>query len=154
MGDLERARQVALRYLDIAPRTVAEVERRLARAGCAEDAAGEVIADLVRAGLLDDERYARDWTESRGERRAIGPDRLEAELRRKGVAMETARDAVADLDDDAQVGIALEVLGKRIAGVDPEDPAAVRRLAGFLRRRGYNWHVIEQVFARAFENRE
>jgi regulatory protein len=154
MTDLEQARQLAWKYIDYAPRTIAEVRRRLARAHCSDEDTEAVIADLVRSGALDDERFARDWTESRGERRGIGPVRLEAELRRKGVSRETAREALAPLDEEAQVAAALALAKRWLARSAERDLSARRRLAGYLQRRGYNWPLIEQVFARVFANSE
>jgi len=159
MDDLESAKLLALNYIDYAPRTVQEVRRRLARAGYEEDVVEEVIDDLERAQLLDDAKFSADWVESRARSKKIGKVRLAAELRRKGIGGEEAEQALGALDSDSQVRAALELAQKRApAGVvkewtsPAEKAAGKRRLAGYLQRRGYNWEIIEQVFAVIFAN--
>ena len=48
MDDFESAKQLALSFIDYAPRTRAEVARRLARAEYGEEVVEAVIADLER----------------------------------------------------------------------------------------------------------
>ncbi len=90
----------AARFLEVRPRSRAEVRRRLGEAGYRADLVEEAIARLAALGYLDDEAFARAWVESRDRARPRGERALWAELRRKGVA------------DD----VIAEVLGERDAG--------------------------------------
>lgn len=160
MDARESAKMLAINYIDFAPRTVAEVRRRLTKAGYAEEVVEDVIADLIRAELLDDTKFSADWVESRSRAKRLGRARLGAELRRKGVAREEVDRALGDLDPDAELAAALELARKRVSAADMEESAAAeraaerRRLAGYLQRRGYKWEIIEQVFARMFAKDE
>ena len=169
------ARQVAERFIDYQPRTSAEVRRRLGRAGFDEEVVERVVAELESAGLLDDSQFSADWVESRARSKKIGPSRLAAELRRKGISREDADSALEQLDSDSALQNALSLARKRL-GVEeqgsggegetggrgdaetPERPVShpspeeKRRLAAFLQRRGYNWDIIQQVFAELFQN--
>lgn len=155
----ESAKMLAVNYIDFAPRTVSEVRRRLAKAQYEEDVIEDVIADLLRAELLDDTKFSADWVESRSRSKRLGRTRLAAELRQKGVARDEVAQALADLDPASELAAALELARKRIPESERDElntPAeragAQRRLAGYLQRRGYKWEIIEQVFARIFAN--
>ncbi len=154
MTELEQARLLAERYIDYQPRTSAEVRRRLAKGGFTEEVMEQVVADLERAGLLDDSRFSADWVESRNRRKGLGRVRLAAELRQKGVSREQAEEALQDLDPETELEGALELARKRVSSYPPEDPSSKRRLAAFLQRRGYGWDTIEQVFVRLYANTE
>ena len=157
----ESAKQLAVDYIDYAARTVAEVRRRLARAGYEQEVIDDVIADLERAELLNDEKFSGDWVESRARSKKLGRTRLAAELRQKGVSQEDADRALQDVDPNTELAAAVELARKRLRTEQiakltgrAELAAEKRRLAGYLQRRGYNWEIIEQVFAKLFANDE
>jgi regulatory protein len=159
MDERESAKILAINYVDYAPRTVAEVRRRLTKAQYEEDVIEDVIADLVRAELLDDTKFSADWVESRSRSKRLGRTRLAAELRQKGISRDEVDQALGDLDPTSELTAAMELAQKRIrAGEHPEisspakRAAAKRRLAAYLQRRGYKWEIIEKVFASIFEN--
>lgn len=147
MDDAAAAREAALRLLAHGDRSEAEVRRRLADAGHRPEPIDGAVEFLLRAGLLDDARLAQEWTESRGVRRQIGPRRIEAELRRKGIDAETVREAVGALTDEQALEGALAYARRRPDAGRLEEPSARRRLCAALQRRGYGWHTIEQVMA-------
>jgi regulatory protein len=157
MDPLESAKELAINYIDYAPRTVAEVRRRLSKAGYDESVVEEVVEHLVSVELLDDSKFSTDWVESRTRSKKIGRIRLAAELRPKGVDSEQADQALESLDTESQVAAALHLARKKVpenvaaSWTGPAERAAgKRRLAGYLQRRGYNWEIIEQVFSRIF----
>jgi regulatory protein len=154
MSDLDSARLLAENYIDYQPRTSAEVRRRLAKSGFAEAVVEAVVSDLERAGLLDDSRFSAEWVESRSRKKGLGKLRLAAELRQKGVGRDQIEAAVSEIDAKAELNAAVALAGKRISPGDLGDPSAKRRLAGYLQRRGYNWEIIQQVFAEVFANEE
>ncbi|MGC8669409.1 MAG: regulatory protein RecX [Chthonomonadales bacterium] len=134
-------------FIDYQPRTSSEVRRRLLRAGFDEAVVEEVVRDLEDAGLLDDARFCREWVESRSRSKGLGPRRLTEELLRKGVPREKIVDALQPLDADAQMERALELARRRLERLDLKDPATRTKVAGYLRRRGYDWDCVEQVCA-------
>jgi regulatory protein len=179
------ARQAAERFIDYQARSSAEVRRRLGRAGFDEDVVERVVSELESAGLLDDAQFSAAWVESRARSKKIGPSRLAAELRQRGISKEDTESALEQLDPDSALQNALalarkklgvEEIGGRGEAASPERPTALpaerpvssdrsdsprtihpspeekRRLAAFLQRRGYNWDIIQQVFAELFQN--
>ncbi len=154
MEPLIEARLLAENYIDYAPRTRREVERRLQRAEYDQDVIEAVLNGLEHANLINDTEFSALWVESRARSKKLGRARLSNELRLKGVDKEIVESAVDVLSDEDQLEAALVLAQKKWKEGDERDPAAKRRLAGFLQRRGYNWSIIEQVFRRLSSNME
>lgn len=142
-----RALEIAGRQLGQRPRSAAELRRALARRGVPEAVQIEVIARLARHGLVDDQRFAQEWVAQRAAgRRPLGPDRLAAELRERGVAGEIVAEAVAALAPEQELEQARAVAQARWPRYRQYPrPDGERRLAALLRRRGFTWATIRQV---------
>lgn len=151
---IETAREIALRFIDFQPRTSREVRNRLMRAKFEEDVVDSVVADLERAGLLNDSEFSEAWVESRARSKGIGRRRLASELIKRGVDKSAIQSALETLPEEAEIQNAMQLAEKKAKSDDLTDPAARRRLAGFLQRRGYNWGIIEQVFEKMGANSE
>lgn len=78
----------AARFLEVRPRSIDEVRRRLRDAGYRAGLVEGAVERLVDLGMLDDRAFARAWVESRDRARPRGERALRAELRRKGIADE------------------------------------------------------------------
>ncbi len=75
-----------------------ELEERLARRDVPEEVASRLLDRFEEVGLVDDEAFARAWVDSRQRTRGLGRTALAVELRRKGIADETARTVLAEVD--------------------------------------------------------
>lgn len=127
----------AARFLEVRPRSVAEVRRRLRDAGYRPELVEGALERMLALGYLDDAAFARTWVESRDRARPRGARALRDELRRKGVAAEhveaalAAREASLTGADPDDASSALE------AGVRAESGASDRGAAErLLARRG------------------
>lgn len=132
------ARMIALRRLESAPRTRAELGAHLAARGVADEVAIIVLDRFADVGLIDDAAFARAWVATRHAGRGLGRSTLRQELRRKGVDDDLIEDALAQIDDDderARASALAQQRAARLRGV-PTD-VALRRLVGALTRRGY-----------------
>ena len=77
----ERARQICLRLLTLAPRTRAQLAAALRKRGIPDDAADAVLDRFADVGLIDDAAVARAWVESRHYSRGLAGRALRAELK-------------------------------------------------------------------------
>jgi regulatory protein len=124
----------AARFLEVRPRSVEEVRRRLREAGYRPELIDGAVDRMTALGYLDDAAFARSWVESRDRARPRGARALRAELRRKGVAAADieaallAREAAARGadEDDAAAGSAG---GERAMSRASDEDAAIRLLA-------------------------
>ena len=152
MEEFNEARLKAEAFIAYAPRSRAEVARRLQRSKYDEETIAKVIESLVEGGLLNDQDFANSWVESRARSKGLGKVRLSSELRRMGVDAEAVDAALEQVDTDQEVKSAWALVERKFANSDATDPAERRRAAAFLQRKGFGWSVIEQVFSIWTEN--
>jgi regulatory protein len=137
-----------VRLLQRRLRSRAELQGALRRRGLSGAHMTAVIADLARAGWIDDARFARAWIEDRLALRPKGARALRAELRARGVAAEVIEASLDTLlSQDREAVIALDQAKRRLERLS-RLPAEVarRRLVGWLRRRGFSAGVIGRTF--------
>ena len=135
-SELERAVELAYRVVSPRDRTVAEVRAHLARKGIGGQAIERAVEELETAGFLDDARFAQRFAEDKRALERWGRDRIERELCRRGIDPELVEAAIAPLDPDDELEVALSVLDRRMAPpvTDPERDRAWRLLV----RKGYS----------------
>lgn len=146
-----RARARALRLLGLRDRSRRDTAARLRLAGFEPAVVGETLEWLAGFGYLDDRRFAGAYVAEK-QRGGWGARRIRAELAAKGVERSIVDEVLAALEEIGSAGSgegdsALEItVRKRFAGQFAADPpAAERRLAGFLARRGYDWEAIGRM---------
>ena len=142
------AKDRALRLLSVRSRSRAELRRRLTQAAFEPAEVEEVLEDLERVGLVDDDRFARDLVGDRAAVRLTGARAIRAELLRLGVRAEVAEAALAEAGDEAERARALALKrAPRLRALSPE--AAYRRLYSLLLRRGYGHGTASAACAEA-----
>jgi regulatory protein len=142
-GERPLAMNRALNALGYRARSVREVRERLMRAGYVEDTIDGVVTRLETLGYLDDEEYARDL--ARAEARKYGPRRIYGDLRRAGIYEEAAREAVdKEFAGRSEHEAAREAARRRYNTGEGSD-AQVRRVYGFLMRRGYSAGICAEI---------
>jgi regulatory protein len=123
----------------MAPRTRAQLSDAMARRGVPDEVAETVLDRFEEVRLVDDEDFARQWVETRHVGRGLSRRALRYELRERGVAAETVEEAVEQIDAEAELEAARELVRRRLPGMRSDDPARrTRRLAGMLARKGYS----------------
>jgi regulatory protein len=129
------AKDRALGLLAVRWRSRRELEQRLRAAGFEPEEVARALADLDRAGLVDDKRFARELTRSRANR-LDGNRSVRSALAKAGVSPELAEASLAETGDESER--AFELARRRAAHLAHLEPdAARRRLYGLLVRRGY-----------------
>jgi regulatory protein len=142
----------ALHYLGYRPRSENEVRQRLRRRGFDIKVIEEVIFKLKERRLIDDVAFSEYW---RNNRLSFSPKSgrlIKLELRQKGVAAETANEAVKDLDDENYVYEAGLRKARRLSVSDYDDFR--RRLYGYLRRRGFNYETVKCAVTRLWQEKQ
>jgi regulatory protein len=144
----------ALRYLERRPRTVLEMRRWMAQHGYANSVAVPIVRELLRKGLVDDERFARWYVQARLSDRPTGGAALVREMCERGVPREIAEAEAARVSSPEQeASRALVAARKRLPGLRglPRD-RALGRLSRFLSRRGFTDAVVRDVCFRVLED--
>lgn len=115
--------EAAARFLEVRPRSVSEVRRRLAGAGYRAELVDGAIARMAELGVLDDEAFARTWVESRDRARPRGERAIREELRLKGIDRETVDQVLGERRDRALAS------GESGGGDDGRQPPSADRAA-------------------------
>jgi regulatory protein len=144
-----RARERALRMLAYRDRAAEELRARLVQDGYAPAVAADVVADLLRVGLLDDTRFAASTVRALATVRGYGRTRVLRELQARGVDPSTAAAALAEaVSDDDEAASALR-LARTFAGRAGTD---VGRLAARLARKGFRPALALRAAREALES--
>jgi len=150
---LEDARHSAydagLRLLSYRPRSEKEMRRRLGRRGIDLRLIAETVQRLKERGYLDDEAFARFWTETREATSPRGRRLINQELRAQGVATETAAAATSSVSDEEAAYRAASRRLHALRGLDYD--TFRRRLGGFLIRRGFSYDVARRTMDRCWQ---
>jgi regulatory protein len=132
------AREIVLNQLTMGARTRAQLTRAMSRKLIPEDVATAVLDRFEEVDLVDDEEFSRQWVQSRHLGRGLARRALAHELRQRGVAEETLKEAVGQVTSGDELVAARQLVRRRAAAMAGDDPQRrVRRLAGMLARKGY-----------------
>jgi len=134
----KKAKEICFDLLAARPRTQEELRQALQRKGFDEETSETLLGKLDRAGLVNDEEFAQLWVKSRHANQGLSRTALVAELRRKGVDGEVAAQAAGEVDRESEEQMARELVRKRLGSLgNVDEQTALRRLLGFLARKGY-----------------
>jgi regulatory protein len=148
--DHEVTYQKALHFLSYRPRSSAEVRQNLTKRGVSEILIEETVNRLQKAGLVNDEAFARAWVENRNTFRPSGKPALRIELRRKGLSDEIVQSVLdAQVNEEMLAFEAARKYARRLAGL--EWLKFRQRLGGFLTRRGFAYSVVAPVVSKVWK---
>jgi len=136
----------ALNFLSFRPRSEREMRRYLSQRGMGPEEADSMIAEFKRLDLINDEAFARFWTENRRRFRPRGDRLLTAELMQKGVDRETIDTVTSGDDAPDQEALALDAARPFLRRVEHLEWREFReRLGNHLVRRGFDYNVASSV---------
>lgn len=142
-SETDRARLFAYKLMQYRPRSEAELRRRLEGSGYTSEAVDSVMLHLARLGYIDDRAFARYWISCRsGKKGSYG---LRQELMAKGIENDVINESLADYSPEDELSSALKAAEKKLAQCGGACPYP--RLAGFLKRRGFTYDVINRTCA-------
>lgn len=140
------AREILLKQLSAGDRTRAQLAKVLAQKEIPADVAAAVLDRFEEVDLVDDAAFSRQYVENRHSGRGLAKRALAYELRQKGVADETVREAVDSLSSEDELATARQLVRKKAGSMTKDDPERrMRRLAGMLARKGYSSGIAYQA---------
>ena len=137
----------ALRYLSSSPRTEKETREKLRAKGYSRADIDEAVRKLKMYRYIDDAKYAVDFAEYNSGK--LGRKKMLFKLvAEKGVARETAENAVADaFSEDAELEAALAAAQKFVAAKRITERRELPKVGAFLYRRGYGREIADRVIS-------
>jgi regulatory protein len=150
--DAERARaeNVSMHALTRRGQSRRELERILRARELSEDVIVGEVERLERVGLIDDVALAQNLLGTLQERKGLGRSGVAAELARRMLSPAAIEYALDLIDTGDELARARELAVKRapqLRGYDHE--TAVRRLSGYLSRRGYGGSTVRAAVQHA-----
>ncbi len=145
--EYRRAWESALRLLIYRERSRKELKDRLAEKKYSSEAVSATIEKLERLDLLDDEKFARLWVNSRINFRPRSAWLIERELREKGIESETVRTILEELlPPEREREAAQQLAERRIRHYRDQPPETARRkLFAYLARRGFSPGLVREI---------
>jgi regulatory protein len=142
----EWAYQQAMLYLSYRARSEKEIRQNLLKHELPEDVIEETLERLRKAGLANDNDFARMWVENRNIFRPRSKKALAIELRQKGLNDEAIQDSLSEVNEEA---LAYETGLKRATRFKGQEWSEFRKkLSEFLARRGFSYSVIAPIVAK------
>ena len=136
---LRKAQTVVFRLLKFRLRSEKELREKLKAKKLPSPIIKQTIAYFKDLDLIDDRRFARQWTSSRL-KKPLGINRIRMELKEKGISpaiIEGALKEVTDQYEESEVVIALaQYRASKYRTCDPEKTK--QRVYGYLLRRGFS----------------
>lgn len=139
-----KAYQKADRFIGFKMRTEKEVRDKLKAEEYSQDIIERVIASMLKYKYIDDEAYSRMYARDCRKLKKWGPQRIKAELYKRGINENTADKALSELDIEDTDEIIEVLLEKRIKNT-PIDLKEKQKHFNFLLRRGFNSEDIKRV---------
>ncbi len=149
---VEVAFQRALKFLNYRERSEAEVIQNLKGHQIPENVIAEVIERLRRSGLIDDQRFAKNWIENRNEFRPRSRRALTYELRQKGIAQETIQEVVESVDEHQLAYRAASKVARKFKKA--EWPVFRQKMLAHLARRGFDYETAAEVIRRVWAEQQ
>ena len=149
-SDIVRGKEQLLNLLSYRSRSETELKQRLQKSGLNTDSTHEIINDLKRMNLVDDEQFARKFVHELVRRKPSGEFLIKSELQKKGIEEEIIKKVInQEFNEINQVELAQKGMQQWLsrhpragAGGSTERH---KKIAKFLYQRGFTWSTIEQV---------
>src|SRR5262249_28636572 len=128
---------------------------KLERRKYSDDTIQTVLAELATKKILDDRAFAAGFARHLLYRKRLGRKRAALELRTRGIAEDLVEETLdplyVEVDEQTLAQTALE---KRLHTMNRSSkPSDVRRLADFLRRKGFSYDAIRKALKAEYEIR-
>jgi len=140
---LHDAEACAIRLLARREHSELEIERKLASRGYEPDIIVQILNKLIKAGHLNNERYAEQYVRLRGER-GYGPQRICMELSGRGLSDSLVEQAMLE-DQTDWYATAQRVYHKKYSYTSPEDYRERSKRIRFMQYRGFESDHIQSV---------
>lgn len=147
----QKLRDYALKLLSIRPRSQAEIKKKLLsfsiKWDISENLVEELILDLKRENLINDEEFALWWKDQRSRSNPKGKYAIKFELIQKGVEREIIDKVLSNRgDQEAEFEKAQKLAAKKLPRYRQLKKREIKtKLSNCLFRRGFDWDTVLRV---------
>ena len=142
--DYERAKRIVAKLVSARMYSCKEVYQRLIQKGISHEVSEKVIGDVVQAGILNDEEYAKLYIHDALCVNLKGMFRKQ-ELSQKGIASSVIEKAIKEMDTDSE-SLLEEYVRLRFGDKNFSDRNELEKAKAHLVRRGFGIYEINKCF--------
>jgi regulatory protein len=152
----EGAKQKAMRFLALRPRSEKEIDQYLKKKGFPEKIIATVVEKLTELNLLDDSEFARMFCRDKLRRRPIGEPVLRQLLKQKGISKPTIDMVLSefftrDREHELAFSAALWRRDRLLRSSRKlDEPQMRRKVYDYLRRRGFSAEAVGKATNKIF----
>jgi len=140
------ANTIALNALVARAKSKGELLAHLKKRGVEDDVAQATIFRLQESGLINDEEFAKAWTQSRHTSKKLSKRIIAGELRTRGVDQSSIDQALDEIDDESEYRTAFSLGMKKYNTMSRLEPEIqIRRIQSLLQRKGFSFPTIARV---------
>ena len=143
--EFERAKKITAKLVSFKMYTANEVYKKLIQKGIPDEIAEKTVAEFCKAGILNDEEYAKAYIHDGLLVNMKGVFRIKQELIQKGVATSVIEKAMKDVDID-ETSQLNEYVELRFGGKVFSDRKEIEKAKAHLARRGFGLYEINKCF--------
>jgi regulatory protein len=141
-----QARNYAFRLLSYRMRTEKEMHDRLQRRKFSEPVKKDVMEELEKLGLLDDQKFAETFARDRLNFGLKGKRMIFAELVKRGIDNKNIKNVLADITEESEEEACIQLIrkyGNRYRNLSLSEKK--QKYYGLLTRRGFSYAVIKKA---------
>ncbi|UKS29815.1 RecX family transcriptional regulator [Paenibacillus sp. HWE-109] len=137
----------AIRIIGRRPHSAIEVKRKLKEAGYEAAVIDWACEKMAEQNYLNDEEFAKMWTDSRIITQRKGRNLVRQELQQKGIDKELVKNAMETINPDDEFAGAMKLAQTKWKQTSGKTMDRKRKTGAFLMRRGYTGSIVTKVLA-------
>lgn len=141
VSDFGKAYGRILNYIAVRPRSIKEVKDYCWRKQISPEDCAAITDRLVARGYLNDAAFARMWVESRRLTKAISKQKLQLELRQKGITEAVVTEALA-VSEYRESDALQDLIAKKSRQSRYQDS---QKLLQYLMRQGFRYDEVREA---------
>jgi regulatory protein len=138
------------------PRSEKEIKERLLKKSFSKDTIGDVVLFLKDKNYINDKEFAKSWVRNRIACKPVGKFLLRYQLRQKGIDEQILEDAVndaaGDFDEEEQALQLASIKKEKFSNIETQK--AKKRIADFLKRRGFSTSTIFDTIRELYDKEQ
>ncbi|MEI6131589.1 MAG: regulatory protein RecX [Bacillota bacterium] len=142
---VKKAKAIAIKFVILKIRSTGEVKTKLASLGYSEDIIHSTIEYLLESNYVNDENYARAYSNHLFKTKRLSTNQVKYELKRKGVDTEIIDSVLGD-QELSDLEVAKSAFQKKYRNFDNSDKKQKAKAQNFLMSKGFSYDIIKQVF--------
>ena len=139
--EITDAKEKVMNYISYRERSKKEIKDYLANKEVKEEVAKKVLADLEKANLIDDHRFACVWIKDRNKNNPKGNFTLKMELKEKGIEEAEIENLLQSVNEKEN---AYKVFAKAVKKYG-NNKASKKKIFNYLKRRGFEIQTVLEL---------